>query len=601
MIRPYPAHWFEILCAKEDAVLLLEALARRGCVELEAASGGRREPPPELQRRLARFDALAERYGAWWPAPEAAPPALELGSMVAQSLSSLEAWAAAAAPLIERLRSLEAERAQLDVWRRSLGQIGKTSVDLAGFAAPGRELERALFVLPPGVAVGVPASVFGLSLSLGAQRALLALGSREAMAGFARQVASLQGARFEVPQWLRPGAAESLAIAAGRLAEVDRSLAAARSDLHRLSEERRLPEALARLAHARWTLRSSASLESGRNFFRITGWTDSRRRLDAWIDASGARALAHFPPPPPGVDAPLLLHNPWWARPFEVFSRAFGMPARYAADPSALLAIIVPFIFGYMFGDLGQGAVLVAVGLALRNRMPILRMLVPGGVSAMAFGLLFGSVFGLHGVVHALWVAPLDDPLLVLGVPLAGGAVLLLVGLVINAFESYWRGKLRHWLVTDAGLMIVYGGLLAAPFESSGFLVAALGALAPIAGHLLLTRRLRPTLAAIGVLVEHTLQLLVNTLSFVRVGAFALAHAGLSTAILSLAEGADSVPVRGLILVAGNAAVIVIEATVVSVQTTRLVLFEFFTRFFVSKGREFRPLPPPAFSEGGLA
>jgi V/A-type H+-transporting ATPase subunit I len=53
--------------------------------------------------------------------------------------------------------------------------------------------------------------------------------------------------------------------------------------------------------------------------------------------------------------------------------------------------------------------------------------------------------------------------------------------------------------------------------------------------------------------------------------------------------------------VAGNAAVIVIEATVVSVQTTRLVLFEFFTRFFVSKGREFRPLPPPAFSEGGLA
>jgi V/A-type H+-transporting ATPase subunit I len=210
-------------------------------------------------------------------------------------------------------------------------------------------------------------------------------------------------------------------------------------------------------------------------------------------------------------------------------------------------------------------------------------------------------VFGLHGLIHALWVAPLDDPLLVLGVPLAGGAVLLFVGLVINAFESYWRGKLRHWLATDAGLVLVYAGLLAAPFDRSGLLLAALGALAPVAGHLLLTRRLRPALASLGVLIEHALQLLVNTLSFVRVGAFALAHAGLSTAILSLAEGADSVPIRGLILVAGNIAVIVIEATVVSVQTTRLVLFEFFTRFFVSKGRAFRPLPPPAFSEGGLA
>jgi V/A-type H+-transporting ATPase subunit I len=198
-------------------------------------------------------------------------------------------------------------------------------------------------------------------------------------------------------------------------------------------------------------------------------------------------------------------------------------------------------------------------------------------------------------------VAPLEDPLLVLAVPLAGGAVLLFLGLVINALESYWRGKVRHWLATDAGLVLVYAGLLAAPFNRSGLVLAALGAAAPVAGHLLLTRRPGASLASLGVLVEHAVQLLVNTLSFVRVGAFALAHAGLSTAIVSLAEGADSAAARGLIVVAGNAAVIVVEATVVSVQTTRLVLFEFFTRFFVSKGRAFRPLPPPVFSQGGPA
>jgi V/A-type H+-transporting ATPase subunit I len=599
MIRPHPAQWFEILAAKEDSVLLLEALAKSGRVELEA--DGKREPPAELQRQLARFDALAERFAAYWPAPEAALRPLEIGAMVAQSLSALEAWASAAAPLIARSRSLDAERAELELWRQTLEQIKQTSVDLSRFAAPGGELDRALFAFPPEAAPVVPAGIFGLPVWIGERSAVLAVGLREAMAGFSRQVATEQGTRHDVPQWLRGSARESLALAVQRLAALDRSLAEARSGLDELSKERRLGEALAQLAHAKWTMRSIASVESGKNFCRITGWTDDRERLDAALDASGARALAHFPQPPAGFEAPLLLQNPWWARPFEVFSRAFGMPARYAADPSALLALIVPLIFGYMFGDLGQGAVLLAVGIAFGKRLPIVRMLVPGGASAMLFGLLFGSVFGLDGIVPALWLSPLENPLQVLVVPLVGGAVLLALGLVINAFESHWRGKLRHWLVSDAGLVLVYAGLLAAPFDRRGLLVAALGALVPLAGHFLLTRRLRPTLGALGALVEHTLQLLVNTLSFVRIGAFALAHAGLSTALIALAEGADSAPVRALILVVGNAVVIVIEATVVSIQTTRLVLFEFFTRFFKSKGREFRPLPPPVFPEGGFA
>jgi len=47
------------------------------------------------------------------------------------------------------------------------------------------------------------------------------------------------------------------------------------------------------------------------------------------------------------------------------------------------------------------------------------------------------------------------------------------------------------------------------------------------------------------------------------------------------------------VLVLGNVIVLVLEGLVVSIQTTRLVLFEFFTRFLVAEGRHFRPLPPP--------
>jgi V/A-type H+-transporting ATPase subunit I len=88
-------------------------------------------------------------------------------------------------------------------------------------------------------------------------------------------------------------------------------------------------------------------------------------------------------------------------------------------------------------------------------------------------------------------------------------------------------------------------------------------------------------------------QIAINTLSFARVGAFALAHAGLSSAIVALMHSSERPLAQALVLIIGNVIVIVLEAMVVSIQTTRLVLFEFFTRFLVAEGRLFRPLPPP--------
>ncbi|HET6720243.1 MAG TPA: hypothetical protein VFH22_11380, partial [Rhodocyclaceae bacterium] len=103
-------------------------------------------------------------------------------------------------------------------------------------------------------------------------------------------------------------------------------------------------------------------------------------------------------------------------------------------------------------------------------------------------------------------------------------------------------------------------------------------------------------LAAVAGSVEKTAQLTINTLSFVRVGAFAIAHAGLSAALVLLIEAAGGGGAGLLVLVLGNVFVIALEALVVSVQTTRLVLFEFFTRFFVGSGRAFHPAAPPALA-----
>jgi V/A-type H+-transporting ATPase subunit I len=327
----------------------------------------------------------------------------------------------------------------------------------------------------------------------------------------------------------------------------------------------------------------------------ITGWSSDATgaSLQDALHASGARALLWTPPPPANMRAPLLLRNPRWVRPFEIFSRALGMPGANEADPSPLLAIVVPLMFGYMFGDVGQGLLLAAGGWWLRKRSPIARLVMVGGFSAALFGVVFGSSFGLHDLVPALWVHPLDAPLSVLLAPLLGGAVLLMLGLALGALEAWWRRQTREWLLTGAALPVVYVALLASFWRPVALAIAAAGVAYAVIAGALHGRSVGAGLRALGELVEKAVQILINTLSFARVGAFALAHAGLSSAIVALMDAADMVIVKALVLVVGNAFVIVLEAMVVSIQTTRLVLFEFFTRFLQAEGRAFRPLPPP--------
>ncbi len=99
--------------------------------------------------------------------------------------------------------------------------------------------------------------------------------------------------------------------------------------------------------------------------------------------------------------------------------------------------------------------------------------------------------------------------------------------------------------------------------------------------------------SAMSSLLETMMQLFLNTVSFVRVGAFALAHAGLSMAFSIMADSVNSTMLALLVMLIGNIIVIALEGLVVSIQTTRLILFEFFIRFLQANGRVFKPLTGP--------
>ena len=607
MLRPRAARWFEILAARDDATLVLESLARTGAVELEArASAGLPAALADVLPALSQFLELQTRYHAWWPPaatcrPSAFPEAPVL--TLQRCLAVVRAWALDAEPVIQALQHAQGQQHELALWQQVLPALQARPLDAAQLAQAGPWIGVRLFVLPPGCSTealwpgGAPPGGVATLLAIDERLHLLVAAPPEALQAVAQAVGTLKGTAHAVPPWFGSDLAANLAALQQRQATLQQQIEQHQQALATLQARHDLPRALGDAHRLQWVLQNVRALESGELLCWITGWCADAdgRALASTLQASGARALLHFAAPPAAAQAPLLLDNPRWARPFELFARALGMPAAAEVDPSPVLALAVPLMFGYMFGDVGQGLVIAVLAWWFRERFPLSRLLMIGGLSAAVFGLLFGSVFGLHGLLPALWLHPLDAPLAVLMAPLVGGVLLLTLGLLLDALQAAWRDALRPWLLTDAALVALYLALLGAFFDPRALWLAVLALAWFCAGHALAAKRLSAGFAALGEAVEKTLQILINTLSFARVGAFALAHAGLSSAIVALMEAADSLLVRALVLLLGNLLVIVLEAMVVSIQTTRLVLFEFFTRFMQGQGRAFRPLPAPPY------
>jgi V/A-type H+-transporting ATPase subunit I len=594
MIRPQPCTWFEIVVGRDDAFIALEALAAAGCIEVEwhqAEAPGAAMP----QSLLKEFNALARSYRPYWPkaatalAAERRAPA----DALADGLRAARAWAADADGAIAQLQAAEADAAELELAAAALREMADSKIDFAALARADHGVTAALFALPLGVEIELPEDTITRFAAVAGERLLLAIGAPENIEAIGRAVAEVNGRRARFPDWLQPSAAANLALIADKLAGARRAIDALRAELASVSERHALARSLGDIARATWCFEHGGAIDHGDVFARITGWTADRAKLVRALEASDARAIANFPSPPRGARAPLVLRNPWWAQPFEVFTRLVGMPGASGADPSVLLALAVPLMFGYMFGDVGQGLVLAIVGWSLRHRLPLLRLLVPGGIAAAAFGAVFGSVFCVEGLVPPLWLHPIEHPLPVLLVPIVGGAGLLSLGLLLGGLEAWWQTRLDRWLREDAPLVATYAGLLLGFVWGPGWWIAAGGVAWALVAALIERTTARSALSALGELAERTVQILINTLSFARVGAFALAHAGLGSAVVALSQASDNALVAALILAVGNALILVVEGLVVSIQTTRLVLFEFFTRFFRAEGREFRPLAAP--------
>lgn len=600
-IRPQAALWFELLTPREELTKALECLAETGAVELQTHSQPEHALElPGLQKTLETWGELSRRYGHWWPEGEVPPieEALEPVSAMQDALQRLQAWAEDAEPLIAEGERLEIEAARLGELAEALDAPGSQLPDLHRLAAAGPMLGARIYRLPPRtVPQSLPTSVITETYaSAEGATHLLAAGPLAQLEGLDRQMSALKARRIELPEWLPADPAEASEKVAERRREIQHQRAAVGEQLAALDERHHLKRALGTMALMEWFAGHAPSLPVTEHFAWVTGWTSDPQghEINKALERGQVRHLLRYKDPPEGAVCPVVMHNPRWVKPFELFPSLLGTPSAGEADPSRIVALVAPLMFGFMFGDVGQGAVLLALGLWLHKRVPVFGLLIPYGASAIVFGFLFGSIFANEELIPALWMHPIDHPTEIMALALGLGVVVLTTGLLLDALGAFWRRLFGFWLATRAGLLVAYLGAVGAFLRPELLNFMWLGFAWFVLGMVLTSKhKLLEIPKALGELVESVLQLGVNTVSFVRVGAFALAHAGLSAAIIGMAAATGGGIGWLVVMILGNALVIALEGLIVGIQTTRLLLFEFFIRFLTAEGRQLRPLTGP--------
>lgn len=311
-------------------------------------------------------------------------------------------------------------------------------------------------------------------------------------------------------------------------------------------------------------------------------------------------------------------------KPFQQLVTNFGAPRYGDMDPSLFVALSFVLMFGIMFGDLGQGAVVVALGLWLRRtRNPALTafrdggtLLVFCGVSAMIFGLLYGSVFGYENeaFMKPLWLSPIHDVTRLLICAVGFGVIAISVGIVMNILNKmrtghYFEGVfdrfgvigiIFYWGALGIGLKAAKAGELN-PTQAIIVIVVPLALLfirEPL--HNVLRHRDPFRGGLVNILVEacvETMETLTaflgGTVSFVRIGVMALSHACLCFVTYVIADTLHDLPLGGvwslLVVVLGNIVIIVLEGMIAMVQAIRLEYYELFSKYFSGDGVMYAP------------
>ena len=363
-------------------------------------------------------------------------------------------------------------------------------------------------------------------------------------------------------------------------------------------------------------------------FFILCGWMTARDAAAFQKESESDKDLFLILEPDHNdilSKPPTKMRNPGIFRPFEMFIQMYGLPDYNEIDPTILVAITYSVFFGFMFGDMGQGLCLLIGGFLLyrAKKMNLAAIISCCGFFSTIFGFLFGSIFGFEDIIDAAWLRPGEamttlpfigrlNTVFVIAVALGMGIIILTMILnIINSVRAHDPEK--TWFDTNGAAGLVFYAAMASVIVlfMTGHPLPAGIVLAVMFGIPLLLMFFKEPLTALvekkaaaieggkGMFVvqgffelfEVLLSYFSNTISFVRVGAFAVSHAAMMEVVLMLAgyESGSASSVNWLVVVLGNVFVCGMEGLIVGIQVLRLEYYELFSRFYRGTGRAFKP------------
>lgn len=372
---------------------------------------------------------------------------------------------------------------------------------------------------------------------------------------------------------------------------------------------------------------AACTKEEGISYYIICGWmvAEDADKLKEELEENETDTICIIDDKHETVEVtpPTKLKNPKLFRPFEMFIKMYGLPAYNEIDPTIFVALTYAFIFGAMFGDVGQGLLLLIGGFTLYKvkKMNLAAIISCAGFFSTIFGFMFGSVFGFENIIDAVWLHPakamIEVPFIgklntVFIVAIGFGMILILITMIMNIINSVKSHNKEKLLFDTNGItgLVFYGALTAvlALFMADMPLPAAVVLVVMFVIPLILMAFKEPLTNLVerkakimpeggkGMffvqmffeMFEVLLSYFSNTLSFVRIGAFAVSHAAMMEVVLMLA-GAESGSLNWIVVILGNLFVCGMEGLIVGIQVLRLEYYEMFSRFYKGTGREFIP------------
>jgi len=351
----------------------------------------------------------------------------------------------------------------------------------------------------------------------------------------------------------------------------------------------------------------------------LEGWVKEKDypALESIVSSFSASTVSRIKPRD-DEEIPVEIENKAIVRPFEVITRLYGMPQHLNVDPTIFLAPFFAVFFGMCLADAGYGLMMIVLAIFFLKKIQgdkkLMLMLAICAVATVIVGALTGGWFGdsiekffpalLPVRKKLMWFDPFKDPMKFFILAIGLGYFQILTGLFIAFVHNLKQKQFIAAVCDQLTWLVMLNSLVIFGASKAGVVPVQIGticgytALIPAVTIFIFSHREGGVGARLGMGFYNlfsSIFYLGDVLSYLRLMALGMVGAGLAMAINVIAKIAREIPAVGLIvmiliLVGGHIFNLLLAILSAFVHTLRLQYVEFFPKFLIGGGREFKPL-----------